>query len=375
MRAWGRWLAVVLLLGLGCSSGKPTQPVWVGHVAPLSGPDRRFGEQARQGILLAVESARAEGVTVGGRPIAVRHVDGRGEAGTVRAETVRLLAVNKVAALLAGPDGRTLTLLQAARPYGAPGIAPAEVVGPLSDEAVLVLGAPPAQRGKVLARHALRALKAKRVAVLHDEKSAVCGALVDAFVQPWPTQAVAYGNSERTRLEQVKSLLAGKPDVVLLAVEHRDFGRLRAQLRAAGWSGPILHGGDDVGTEALRREAPLDSDLHLVTVCDRAGLTEEGKAFAKRYEERFHAPPELAAVQGHDAARLLFGILQEACTPGALRIPELRKDGARLLRGRSTFESLTGPVSWHERQPRRRLFVVQLGKAGARLLQTIPPEE
>jgi branched-chain amino acid transport system substrate-binding protein len=358
----------LLLFGIGCASRKPPEPIWIGHVAPLTGPDRRAGQQARQGILLAVEEARAADLTVAGRPVAVRHADDRGELEAARAETVRLLAVNKVAALIAGPAGRTAALLQAARPYATPVVVPAEVVGPLSGEPVLVLGAPPATRGKALAEHALRSLQAKRAAILHDEKSAVCGAVVDAFTGQWPARGVTHFSVEQAAPDLVKSIVAGKPDVVVLAVESRELGRWLRRLRAEGWRGPILHGGEDVGTDALRREAPLGPDLRLVTVCDREGLTEEGKAFAKRYEERFREPPELAAVQAHDAARLLFDVLREADSAQAQRVREA-------VKARTTFESLLGPVSWHERQPRRRLFVVRLSKDRARVVRTIPAEE
>src|SRR4051812_40997646 len=50
----------LLVVGLGCwllaGCGPPAvgEPIWIGHLAPLSGPDRAQGEQARQGIELAV---------------------------------------------------------------------------------------------------------------------------------------------------------------------------------------------------------------------------------------------------------------------------------------------------------------------------------
>src|SRR5262245_24786782 len=95
MRAW----LVLAVVAAGCGGRRTPEPGWVGHVAPLSGPERGRGESARRGILLAVEEANS--ASEGGRPLAVRHADGARDA---RAETVRLLAVNRVAALLAGPD-------------------------------------------------------------------------------------------------------------------------------------------------------------------------------------------------------------------------------------------------------------------------------
>src|SRR6516225_6482921 len=99
-----RWLSLALLLplaALGCAPKVGPEPVWVGQLLSLDGPNRAIGQHARQGVEQAVAEVRAAGQTVGGRPLAVLHVDDRGDAATVRAETVRLLTVNKAVALLA----------------------------------------------------------------------------------------------------------------------------------------------------------------------------------------------------------------------------------------------------------------------------------
>src|SRR6516225_1851755 len=88
-----RWLSLALLLplaALGCAPKVGPEPVWVGQLLSLDGPNRAIGQHARQGVEQAVAEVRAAGQTVGGRPLAVLHVDDRGDAATVRAETVRL---------------------------------------------------------------------------------------------------------------------------------------------------------------------------------------------------------------------------------------------------------------------------------------------
>src|SRR5262249_35115051 len=94
-------LLLLAALLAGCSGRSPEETVWVGHLAPLSGSPRDRGEQAVQAIELALEQAKEDGVTAGGRPLGVRHVDAAG--GEARAEAVRLLTVNRVAALIVGP--------------------------------------------------------------------------------------------------------------------------------------------------------------------------------------------------------------------------------------------------------------------------------
>src|SRR5690242_5395496 len=98
------WLLLVPLVALGCSPKAAPEPMWIGQLLPLDGPNRTVGRHARQGAELAVDELSESGQTVAGRPCAVLHVDNRGDAETVRAETVRLVTVNKAAALLADFD-------------------------------------------------------------------------------------------------------------------------------------------------------------------------------------------------------------------------------------------------------------------------------
>ncbi len=367
-----RCQSALLLLLVGCSTRKAPEPVWVGHVAPLSGPERALGQSARQGILLAVEDAQAAGTTMAGRPLAVRHADGRGDVETLKGETVRLLAVNKVVGLLGSPDALAAKQLQAARPYSAPAIVLAELAAASPGEGTVGLGARPDARGRALARYAQRQLKGARAALLTDSRGPVATALAEAFVNEWPNSGTALARwdceREPEQAELVKRVVAWKPDVVLLAANGRDFRRLRAALRQAGWRGPVLHGGEDVGIDAIRRDAPGDPRLYLVTVFAHAGLTAEGKALAARYRERFRQPLDLPAAQAYDGARLLFAVLQEAGNAKGTRVREV-------LKARETFESLTGPVTWKDGQPLRRLFVVRIAEGKKAVVQTLPAPE
>jgi branched-chain amino acid transport system substrate-binding protein len=368
-----RLLALLVPLALaGCSTRTEPEPIWLGHLAPLSGPDRLRGQSARQGILLAVEEARAEGQTVAGRRVAVRHADTRGQAEVARAETVRLLAVNKVAALLAGPEASLAgEVVQAAGPYEVGVVVPGELPDP-PPAGALALGARPGYRGQVLARYAAKQLKAQRAALLTDARDALATAVAAGFARAWPRRPPrALGEWTYEKEAELDDLVGQvrdwKPGVVLLAARLRDFGKLCARLRTRGVKGPILHGGPDVGAEALRRVAADDPDLYTATVYAYRGLSGRGEKFALQYEKRFGEPPDLFAVQAHDAARLLLEAVQQAQSGERAKVREA-------LLGKEAFEALTGTVSWQERLPRRRLFLLRLRKDEVKLVRTVPPE-
>jgi branched-chain amino acid transport system substrate-binding protein len=366
-------LLLVPLAAFGCSPKAAPEPVWIGQLLPLDGPNRTAGQHARQGAELAVTEFGESGQTVAGRPCAVLHVDNRGDAETVRAETVRLVTVNKTAALLADFDASlTERLLRANRPYGVPVAVPGELPGAPDSGAVVSLGVPPAERGQLLARYASGDLRLHRAAVLTDSRLPVAAALAAAFVKTWRRTAGGTVEewtfaSDAERDEQTARLIQAAPEVILLACSVADFRTLRQRLATAHPKVPLLYGGADAGAAPLQAELETRPDVYLATAYSADHLTEAGRAFARRYDERFHEPPDLYAAHAYDAARLLFDAMQRA---GADK-DALGKELSRL----EQFDSVTGPVRWKDRQPRRQVFLLALKNNQARVVQTVEPED
>jgi branched-chain amino acid transport system substrate-binding protein len=348
-RIAGRLMVLVCLAAVGCGPRAEPPPAWFGLVAPLSGPGRAAGERARRGAVLAVEEA-AE-ARVGGRRLGALFADGRGEEEPTRAATVRLLAVNKVTALVGGPGataGEALTL--AAQPYGVP-VVLTTTLPPTRTEGSFTVAARPEARGRALAAHVAR-LGVERVAVLTDERDPAAVALAAAFVQEcrkagraatreWPAPGPPAD-------EDVKAAAAWRPGTALLAVGPQDFARLRSRLTAAGFSCPALYGGEDAAPDELRSE---DGVVMLATAYDASGLGDRGKAFAKRYAEKFGEPPDVRAALAYEASRLLLEAEQQANSTTAARVRDQ-------IGKAETYEGVTGTVTLKERAARRPVFLV-----------------
>ena len=358
------FLLPVLLCG--CGPKGEEEPVWVGCVAAFGGGDASAGVHLRRGVELAAQGAAAERVE-GRRPAVVAADDG-GSGETAGAEAVRLLTVNRVAALIGGTDaGRALRLARAAQPYGAPVVLPCEVAGPLPGDAAFTLGVRPGWRGQALARYAADALKAKRAFVLTDERDAVAVEVATGFVREWPrgegaaVEEAAYRDD--ADLEARTARAAGvKPDVVLVATAAADFAKARSRLETGGPHAPLLYGGEDVAAASLG-----GGDVVTATVFARDEQTAKGQEFAGAYEKRFHEAPDLPACQGYDAARLLFDAMARAKTAASDRV-------RGQLAATVDFESATGPLRMKDGRARRPLFVVALHDGGVKVVQKVEPE-
>jgi branched-chain amino acid transport system substrate-binding protein len=357
----------------GCSSKTLPEPVWFAQLLPQEGSHRALAQHAHQGVEQAIVDAGDALRTSIGRPCAALHVDCRDES-AVQAETVRLVTVNKAVALLADFDAlMTDRLIQTSRSYGVPVIVPGELPGPAESDRVVALGVPPAVRGLRLARYASSDLKCHRAAILTDSRSPIASAFSDAFLKAWPRERNG-SNEEWTyttaaeRDERASRIIQAAPDVIVLACSVADFRLLRPRLAAALPSASLIYGGADAGAAVLQAELETRPNVYLATAFSQDHLSDRGRAFAHDYEERFHEPPDLYAAQSYDAARLLLDSLQRA---GAPNRDALVKELTRL----EEFDSVTGPIRWKDREPRRRVFLIALKNNRPSVVSIVEAEE
>jgi branched-chain amino acid transport system substrate-binding protein len=322
-------------------------------------------------VALAVEEALADGQRLAGRKVAVLHVDSHGDAETIRAETTRLIVVNKAAALIAGPDPEAADrLLRAAEPYDFPVVVPCELADEPRAQAVPLTVAP-AYRGRTLARFAAGELKVKRSAILTDSRFPVAAAVAAGFRTGWPrgedgqSEGWTY-QKDSSRQALVQAVGKARPDAVVIAGAATDFLPLLGQFRAAGCDKPVFYGGEDEGVNSLLRDAPAEADFYLVTVFP--GGEPSGEGFAQAYRKRFREAPDLFAAQAYDAARLLLATVEKASSV----LPERLLDQ---LNRTESFPTRTGPLTWKSHQARRPLFVVRVKDGKAQVVRTVEPEE
>src|SRR6266496_5475119 len=145
---------VAMVLGgaflVGCGGSTSPPPIFLGHIATLSGPDARAGKSAEQGIRLALEElGPAASANLQGRPLVVRHVDAAGSLDNMEAQAARLVSVNKAVGFLGGVTKEEALRLDRSR---VPVLSPAGFRTSAMSELLFTTGLAPATQGEVLAQ-------------------------------------------------------------------------------------------------------------------------------------------------------------------------------------------------------------------------------
>jgi len=341
------YLFLFALLLAGCARAVP-EPIWIGHISPLSGSDRRRSEEAVGAMQMMLEEASEKERTIAGRPVGVRHAD-VADAAQARAEAIRLLTVNRVVALIIGPGVKAAEeVVSVARAHGAPVIVVDELPAPPVGVNVVLLGPDPVQRGRVLAEYAHKELKQSKAVLVVDRRDRIAAEAANAFAQEWRKRG--------GKIEEREKRGRDKVDLEVLA------------------SG----GGDSLGTDAGEspREAVLlggnvnggpgrNSVYWAAIYSPLAKLPEAGADWKKRYEKRYQEPPSQASLLAHDALALVLSSLRK--TNRADR-EALQKD----LAGRESFDSLTGTLTWVDGRPQRTLYILRRQGGKDELVETVP---
>jgi branched-chain amino acid transport system substrate-binding protein len=326
---------------LGCGGGSSTQPLQVGQVATLSGPNREAGEQAMLGLNLAL--TEKDVATVQGRPLLVRHTDARGQLDNFEGEAVRLAAVNRVAAIYGGN-----TVEETRRLARAP-VAILSPCGlrPLNDnDWVFALGLASRTRGQVWAKFLAEELKATEAALIYEDNDDEMRTIAEALVFHYSTgklerRPISKDASTADLEQQLKGLRA---KVVVVAVGPK------AVLWFAQNLGDrtMVIAGSLVGLDRLERAGTYALTSFVADVAMPRTL-EFAQAFTKAHGK---APDEQAAL-AYDGLRLFAHALAKT-TP--LTLEQLLKE----VRGLKDFPGLTGALGFSPDQVLRRpAFVVR----------------
>lgn len=343
MRALSGWsLALVLAL-----PALAVDPIRIGVVDELTGPQAEAGVLVMRGIKLATDEVNAAGGIMG-HPIELKVEDNAStNPGTVLAYSKLVGEGNLVAVI--GP--LRSTQVQAASPTIAAGKIPTFIGG--SDPSLTRVNNPWIFRvrpndlfsSKVMAEYAVKVLKAKKIAIVHSTDAFGAGgktALIDALkaldVEPVTIQGYTNNTQDFTAIvlaikksgaDMLASYMTNAPDVGIFAKQSRQLGV------NVPW----------IGSASLATETALklagEALWGTYTVSDFViDANEDSKAYTKKYRAAYGADPDLFSAVGYASVYLIKHAIETAKSSDAeaMRKALLATRGLKGIEGTYDFE-------------------------------------
>ncbi|MDR2552750.1 MAG: ABC transporter substrate-binding protein [Treponema sp.] len=341
--------AVFLALS-GCAK-KGGETVNIGAIFPLSGGVAFYGNESRDGALLAAEEINAAGGILG-RQIAFLSEDDEGDGAKALNAFTKLTTRNKVSIILgSSTSGATMAMTQQAQQNKVLLISPSATsvdVTAAGDYIFRACFIDPFQ-GIVGAGFAYETLGARRAAVLYDAGADYNTGLAEEFKREFRSAGgeivadEAYQSGEVDFNAQITRIKAAEPDVVYLPNYYNDVALQAKQLRDQGLVCSLV-GGD--GWDSLIDNAG-DEVLNGFWSAGFAADTTDplGKAFVQSFQSRFSRPASQFAALGYDTMMLVADAIKAAGSFDSTAVKDaLARVNGVYVTGNIRFDSSRNPI-------------------------------
>jgi branched-chain amino acid transport system substrate-binding protein len=334
----------------GCKRGGGDS-VAIGAVFPLSGPVAFYGNESRDGALLAIDEINAAGGLLG-RTLTLLSEDDEGDGAKALNAFTKLVSRDKVQFILgSSTSGATMAMTQQAQQnkviLNSPSATNVNVTR-AGDYIFRACFIDPFQ-GIVGADFAYETLGARRAAVLYDAGADYNTGLADEFKKQFRSiggQVVAdeaYQTGEVDFNAQVTRIRAANPDVIYLPNYYNDVSLQAKQLRDQGINVPLVGGDgwdgltDNAGNEVLNTY--WSSGFASDTTDPR------GMAFVRAFQAKYNRTASQFAALGYDAMMLIADGIKAAGTfdTAAVKDAMARINGSYVT-GNIRFDSNRDPI-------------------------------
>lgn len=316
-----RFIGYVLLSLLFASSCSSPEPIRVGFVAGLTGPNAALGVDGRDGAVLAVEKINSEG-GVNGSPLELVIRDDLGTSdGAIKADD-ELINEEKIFVIIGHMTSNTMMAVWSQfQDSGAIFLSPTVSTPQLSDMEDNFFRLIPVNSmfsGK-LAEYAASNLALKRIAIFYDTDNA---SFTDTFRMGFTEKFIANGGEvvldfpfssssapnfrpalAKLKEQQLDSLcvIASAVDTALIAQQARLEG-LDVQILTSNWA---------LTEDLIENGGRAVDDIITVVAHDETNRSPEYLDFSARFEERFKREPTFAAGYGYESVLVLARALKE----------------------------------------------------------------
>lgn len=314
-------LAVMASMSFGTAFAQDVTVVKLGFAAPLTGPQAHYGEDMRNGLLLAIEEANEQGIEVDGKTARFELVSRDDQADPRTAVQVAQQIVDE------GVDGilghfNSGTTIPASRVYhdaGLPQIAMATSPEYTDQgyETTFRMMTSDTQQGAAAGEFIVKDLEAKKIALI-DDRTAYGQGLTDQVARAVEANGGEIVSREYTTDKAndftaiLTNIKAREPDAIFFGGLDAQSGPMRRQMVTLGITAPLVSG------EMTRSDTflKLAGDAANGTYASLAGVPLQqmaaGERFEQAYQERFNTSPGVYAPYAYDGAWNMIIAMKEA---------------------------------------------------------------
>lgn len=378
-------LAVLVLAGCGKkpapSAAQPTPApaedplaTRLGFLAPLTGSQSSFGQDAIHGAQMAIEEINAGGGLFG-HPLVLKVRDTASLTEKTAAAVNALIDDEKVAAIIGEiATDRSLIAAPLAQARGIPLVTPGSTHDQVTQagDAVFRICFTDSFQASVMAKFA-RSIKVERAAILSDPANPYSAGLAGIFKKDFIAAGgtvvaeEAYQAGDMGFARQLDAIRAKNPEVVFLPSYYGDAAQIIREARQAGVDVPFL------GTDGWDSPEFLKVGGSAVDNCYFSGhFSAESRdpkvaGFVEAFTKKFGAAPPPLAALSYDAVYFVHDALKRS---GSAESAALRA----ALAGTTDFTGVTGRISLDAgRNPSKSAVITRVENGAFTYLETIEP--
>ena len=347
---------VFMAAALTCAAGaRADDIIKIGHVAATSGPIAHLGKDNENGARMAVDELNAKGVLIGGKRyrVVLQAEDDAGDPKQGAAVAQKLVDAKVQGVVGHENSGTTIPASRIYHAAGIPQISPSASNPKYTRQGYNTAFrniANDEQLGAALARYAVQAGKAKRIAVI-DDRSAYGQGVADEFAKGIKRAgagasivAQQYTNDKASDFSAILTAIkASKPDLIFFGGMDAVGGPMLRQMKQLGMAVQFM-GGDGLCSDSLARLAG-DAMRDGQVICAEAGGVEPAQQkgmddFRLAYRRKFGIEVETYAPYAYDALLTMVQAMQQAGSPEPARyLPVLAKIRHQGVTGNIAFDA------------------------------------
>lgn len=294
-------------------SAGAAEEVHVGFLGALSGPAASYGQDALNGVKMAVEEINAAG-GVAGRRVVVQEGDDRANPQEAANVAQRFVSDQRVLAMIGGVTSTaTFGATAVAQRNKLPFLITLASHPDLTKEGNYVFRNSITQEfeGPRIAEIARTCLNARKVAVMNLNNDWGI-ALSDNFIKGIKAQGgevlirETYNPGENVdyaaKLAKVK---ATNPDIIFFGSQYNDLALILKQAQRMNLGVPLLASAGDHSTGLIKVAGSAANGLYLHTTFFTGTLNEKVQRFVKKFTATYGSAPNLFSAQAYDSMFIL----------------------------------------------------------------------